>query len=52
MTVSARVILQLAPWNHKDWKEVQPRSGNEERSECCRMDEHDTIYYFSDATQS
>ena len=36
MTVSARAILaylQLAPWNHQDGKDVQPRSGTEERSE-------------------
>ena len=42
MTVSAEAILaylQLAPWNHKDWKEVQPWSGTEECSKCHRMDE-------------
>ena len=35
MTVSARAILadlKLAPWNHKEWKEVQPRSGIKECS--------------------
>ena len=31
MTTFSRAILaflQLAPWNHEDWKEVQPRSGS------------------------
>ena len=40
MTVSVRAILaysQLASWNHEDWKDVQPRSGMEVRSECCRI---------------
>ena len=26
--------FKLAPLNHEDWKEIQPRSGIEERSEC------------------
>ena len=42
MTVSARAILanlQLAPRNHEDWKEVQPRSGTEVCSKCRRMEE-------------
>ena len=26
--------FKLAPLNHEDWKEIQPRPGIEERSEC------------------
>ena len=36
MTVSTGAILaylHLAPWNRDDWKEVQPLSGTEERSD-------------------
>ena len=39
--LSARAILahsQPAPWNREDWKDVQPRSGTEERSECRRIE--------------
>ena len=37
MTVSAQANqarLELAPPSHEDWKEVQPRSGTEQCSEC------------------
>ena len=44
MTVFARAILaylQLAPWNHEDWKKekVQSKPVTKECSECRRMDD-------------
>ena len=41
-TVFARAILaylQVAPSNHENWEEVQPRSVTEDCSACRRMDE-------------
>ena len=41
--VSARAILayfEVAPSNHEDWEEVQPRSVTEGSSACCRMEEN------------
>ena len=42
VALSARAILaclQLAPWKHDDWKEVQFQSGTKELNEFCRMEE-------------
>ena len=39
--VRARAILaylQVAPWNHEDWEEVQPWSVTEDCSACRRME--------------
>ena len=35
----AEQAYQLAPWNHQDWRDIQPQSGIEGCSECQLMDE-------------